>query len=337
MTPCRHRIGFTLIETLVAVGIIGILIGLLLPAVQAAREAARRAQCQNNLHQLGIAINAYHNTNGCYPPVSTVDIQSNNFVYGGFYSMQTRVLPYLGQGVLFNAVNYDTGTWPTDSFYVFPLRSSVMLNQFNLTVLNTSITDFLCPSDSGPFRTGNNYRGNVGLGPNWRTSAEFPDSGNGIFPEIGPIRMSQVPDGLSHTAACSERLEGSGLPRGRMDLDRDMFQMNSIVLSADDLLKACRISARPSNHEIYTSAGKRWFWTGREYTLYTHTQAPNGVVPDCLSGGTLPAMDMSTARSCHPSGVNVLMGDGATRFVSETVSTPVWRAFGTRNGGELVD
>jgi prepilin-type N-terminal cleavage/methylation domain-containing protein/prepilin-type processing-associated H-X9-DG protein len=335
MTRRRGEVGFTLIELLVAIGIISILIALLLPAVQAAREAARRAQCQNNLHQIGIAVQAYHDANGCYPPAVT---QLNRPDYGGYYSIHVRLLPYLEQGMLFNAINFETGTWPTDTFYFGPGLALTILNRPNVTAMNTSLRVFLCPSDAGPFRrTGNNYRGNVGVGPKWGTSAEFPDSGNGIFPEIGPIRMSQVPDGLSHTAAYSERLQGSGHDDGQAVPERDMFQMLGVALTADDLLKACRISARVSNKEIYTSAGMWWFWTGRENTLYNHAQAPNGVVPDCTHGGTLPATDMCTARSRHYGGVNVLMGDGSARFVSETISTAVWRGFGSRNGGELVD
>ena len=95
--------------------------------------------------------------------------------------------------------------------------------------------------------TGNNYRGNAGVGPDWGTSAEFPDSGNGIFPEIGPIRMSQVPDGLSHTAAFSERLRGSGGTTG-LDPQRDIYQATSIYYTADQLLVACQAAAQSPEH-----------------------------------------------------------------------------------------
>ncbi len=83
--------------------------------------------------------------------------------------------------------------------------------------------------------------------------------------------------------------------------------------------------------------GLRWFWTGRDYTLYTHTQNPDGIVPDCAQGGALPIEDMSTARSNHPGGVNAVMCDGSVRFFLKSTSIPVWRAFGTRNCGEIVD
>ncbi|MGC8643129.1 MAG: DUF1559 domain-containing protein, partial [Isosphaeraceae bacterium] len=257
--------------------------------------------------------------------------------YGGYYAVHTRLLPYLDQAPLFNSINFIIGTWPTETFYVQPLVTDSLRNNANLTALNCSLRVFLCPSDSGAFKdTGNNYRGNAGVGPMWGTNAEHPDSGNGLFPEIGPVRISQVSDGLSHTAAFSERLRGSGA-KTNPSTTRDPFRSIDIVLTADDLLKACRVAAQPTNTERYVLSGKRWFWVGKEYTLYNHAQAPNGQIPDCTTGGTLPATGMWTARSWHYGGVNALMGDGSVRFITDSISTAVWRGLGTRNGGELVE
>ena len=336
----KRQSGFSLIELLVVIGILGILIALLLPAVQSAREAARRISCQNNLHQIGLALHAYHGAHGTFPPAST----HNGFRvpdYGGFYSVHTRLLPYLGHRSLYDAINFDTGTWPTNCFEFTPRGSHRNSNVFNATAMHTQIDLFLCPSDGGPFSgTGNSYRGNVGVGSHWATTAEHPDSGNGIFPEAGgPVRMSRVPDGLSHTVAFSERLRGSGRD-GRLSPDRDALDIvdGLFTLTANDLVKACRISARPSN--LGTGAvqsGRWWFWTGRGNTLYNHAQAPNGIIPDCTTGNIVPETDMFTARSWHQGGVNALMADGSLRYVSETIDTPVWRGFGSRNGREPVD
>jgi prepilin-type N-terminal cleavage/methylation domain-containing protein/prepilin-type processing-associated H-X9-DG protein len=326
-----NRDGFTLIETLVAIGIIGILIGLLLPAVQAAREAARRAQCQNNLRQIGIALEGYNTANGCYPIVIT-----NKFPpYLGHFSIHVRLLPYLDQRPLFDAINFDVGTIPPEDTALNPQGKAV--NAPNLTVGGRTLAFFLCPSDGGAFRfAGNNYRGNVGVGPGPMQDAEFRDSGNGFFQELGLTRPSLIPDGLSHTVAFSERLRGSGTKQRPM-AERDFWAVPGAVFLADHLLQACRVAARPHARDVFIHGGRWWFWVGRERTLYTHTQSPNGRVPDCLWPQMVAAAGMTTARSWHRGGVNALMGDGSQRFVPDSINQSVWRALGTRNGGELVD
>jgi prepilin-type N-terminal cleavage/methylation domain-containing protein/prepilin-type processing-associated H-X9-DG protein len=327
--------GFTLIELLAVTGIIGVLVGLLMPAVQQAREAARRAACQNNLRQIGIAVQHYHEAWECLPP-SFVD--SPDPEYGGYYAIHTSLLPAIEQIHLFNAINFETGTWPTDSFDYYPTNILRSRNAVNSTVMESKVALWLCPSDGGGVAaTGNNYRGNAGVGPAYGTNAEHPDSGNGVFPEIGAIRIAFITDGLSHTAMFSERLRGTG-NRTRLSPTRDMFKLRAFVLTADDLLLGCRVAARPSAlGDGYVLAGKRWFWTGREHTLYTHAQSPNGRVPDCTLGNALPHGEMSTARSNHNGGVNALMADGSVRFVLDSIQTEVWRGLGTRAGNELVD
>lgn len=328
----RSRSAFTLIELLIVIGIIGVLIGLLLPAVQQAREAARKAQCANNLRQIGIAIQSYETTHRMLPPAVTYrnDVPD----YGGWFSIHVQVLPYLDQRPLYDSINFQIGVWPMDGFPVSDSRSRN--NVFNTTAIHTSLSLLLCPSDAGAFpTTGNNYRGNAGIGPEFGPNAEHPESGNGLFPEIGRVRSSQIPDGLSHTAAVSERLQGSG-SSGAIDRDRDAFQFNYIAYSPDDIIKACAIAARPG-HSGDTALGKWWFFTGKEFTLYNHAQVPNGRIPDCTLGWSIPATGMFSARSWHHGGVNVLMGDGSTRFVSEGIHQAVWRGLGSRNGGELVD
>lgn len=94
------RPGFTVVELLVVIGIVSILMALLLPAAQAAREAARRARCQNNLRQLGLALQSYHGSYNCFPPSTNVVNYSAGSFYYGFYSVQSRLLPYLEQQAL---------------------------------------------------------------------------------------------------------------------------------------------------------------------------------------------------------------------------------------------
>lgn len=91
------RTALALIEVLMVIGVLGVLMGLALPAAQSAREAARRVRCQNNLRQIGLALHQYHDAYTCYPVVCTnlYDVPSDRFVYRGFYSVHSRLLPYL--------------------------------------------------------------------------------------------------------------------------------------------------------------------------------------------------------------------------------------------------
>jgi prepilin-type N-terminal cleavage/methylation domain-containing protein/prepilin-type processing-associated H-X9-DG protein len=336
---CRSG-GFTLIELIVVIGIICILMAISLPAVQSAREAVRRAQCQNNLRQIGLALHSYHDANDCFPLGYTYvhDTSKKEFTYLAFFSIHVRLLPYLEQSALYDSVNFTAGTIPFETFQGPQLRPQELAgNATQATVYQTTVRLFLCPSDGGNFaRAGNNYRANDGVGPWNLMSAEFPDSGNGLFESLRLTRASSVPDGLSHTAAFSERLRGSGDDQ-RLVPERDYWPKPGLTLTADQLVQGCRIAARSVLTEGFIHSGRWWFWTGRERTLYTHTQPPNGTVPDCISGAFRTAPGMVTARSLHPGGVNLLMADGSLRFVSENIDTAVWRGLGTRNGAELVD
>lgn len=333
------RLAFTLIEALAVIGVLCILLALSLPAVQSAREASRRATCANNLRQIGLALHSYSGALGCFPSAVTSADQGQGHIYFGLFSPHCRLLAYLDQRALYNAVNFEVGTWPEDSYYAAPSSLSVERNRCNRTVYHTSLTVFLCPSDGGPFReAGTNYRGNAGVGPSFSTWAECPDSGNGVFPELDTIRLSQVVDGLSHTVAFSERVRGSGRSQGPYHPERDLLKRYGIANTADQILLACQVAAHNSNPmDGYSASGKWWFWTGRERTLYIHAQAPNGIVPDCTYGGIVPAIDMATARSRHPGGVHALMADGSVRFVGDSIDQGIWRGLGSRNGRELVE
>jgi prepilin-type N-terminal cleavage/methylation domain-containing protein len=148
--PRAARRGFALIELMVALAIISILIALLLPAVQAAREAARRARCQNNLRQIGLALHAYSDTNGCFPVLSTrAWIRPERRIYEGTFSVHVRLLPHLEQGPLFASINFDVGTVPPDTFNVDPTEAEWAMIAVNATAYRTQVATFLCPTDAG--------------------------------------------------------------------------------------------------------------------------------------------------------------------------------------------
>jgi prepilin-type N-terminal cleavage/methylation domain-containing protein len=135
--------GFTLIELLVVIAIIAVLVALLLPAVQAAREAGRRAQCVNNLKQIGIALHGYHDVHGTLPiavqEYQGWDTSCNSFPR--YHSMFTAILPYVEQAAVFNAVNFAFGSGAP-----FP-QNGVVPGQIQATALQARIATFICPSE----------------------------------------------------------------------------------------------------------------------------------------------------------------------------------------------
>src|ERR1700678_4178526 len=130
LSPMRSRSAFTLIELLVVIAIIAVLIALLLPAVQAAREAARRAQCTNNLKQLGLSVHNYHQQTNALP-AENMFLGSTGSTWGWNASWAVFMLPNIEQGPLYNAYNFAQGP---DSPY-------------NSTVSYSAISVLLCPSD----------------------------------------------------------------------------------------------------------------------------------------------------------------------------------------------
>jgi prepilin-type N-terminal cleavage/methylation domain-containing protein/prepilin-type processing-associated H-X9-DG protein len=233
-----HR-GFTLIELLVVIAIIAVLIALLLPAVQSAREAARRAQCTNNMKQIGLAVNNYENTNGAIPP-SAVLSSIQNFQDQG---VLCRILPYLEQNADYNSINFNygvRGVWIVNGVWgnawnAPPMDESVWAGDWgrsNATANIAYVQAFLCPSD--PNNGGNNqffingqqrlicttdYYWNVGLsrffnggyvnGPSYSPGALDNNILNGGQCASKVIKMASFIDGTSNTAVLSESVQSN--------------------------------------------------------------------------------------------------------------------------------
>lgn len=323
----RKRFGFTLLELLAVIAIIGILVALLLPAIQGVRSQARKSRCANHLKQIGIALQNYHEIYRMFPKFGFTAKQSKVIPVG--IAPHVALLPYLDHQQLFDTINFECGDWK-------PGREP---RPELTTAIRTKIAVFLCPADTlGRDLSGTNYRGNLGIGPEWHTSVETPDSGNGFF-QFRPVRAEMIIDGLSKTIAFSERLVGPG-ELSPPSPERDLSELSGAEMpasrTADWALQWCRVKAL-ENFPIYRDAGATWFRAERLDNGYCHAQSPNGEIPDGIFPLANMSMGIVTARSNHWGGVNAGAGDGAVHFISENIDRQVWRSLGSRNGQEVFE
>ncbi|MFO0875808.1 MAG: DUF1559 domain-containing protein [Gemmataceae bacterium] len=302
-----QRRAFTLIELLVVIAIIAILIGLLLPAVQKVREAASRMKCQNNLKQLGLALHSYEGTYQSFP-------QARN-AWPLVHSGLSRLLPFVEQENLQRLCDYST-----------PPTSAT-----NLQASQTRVPLFLCPSDPGNGQVagqpdfGTNYVSNNGSGT---LGFGLIASGDGLFTQ-SPVRHADVMDGTSNTAAFSESILGNGqVPASAAAADPRLVVLE--VPGGNDPTPAACDGASGT---FSGRRGAKWIDGHYGNTLYNHYYTPNPRTWDCGNGSHNKGL--STARSYHVGGVNLLLCDGSVRFISNAVQLTPWRALSTRAGGEV--
>jgi prepilin-type N-terminal cleavage/methylation domain-containing protein/prepilin-type processing-associated H-X9-DG protein len=368
-----RRGGFTLIELLVVIAIIGVLIALLLPAVQAAREAARRAQCTNNMKQLGLAMANYHDSNNCYPSskifqAGVLPCTDTNYGNGCQNTPWfTLMLPFFEQQPLYNALNFAVGMEG-------PMTPNGPIAYFiNATVPTTKIGLFQCPSDNqqtlnlqavlGPVLgsgvpaltiTKGNYVVNWGntdygqgvhdsyFSPGLHLASPFGLNASGTGPSL--VTAASVTDGLSNTMFMSEVLQGAPDDiRGTLWVDNP---------GAGSYMTRFT----PNGYVDYVPLIPPWSTSGAAQVgdnmdnLPTFGSSAPGTSPaqpgslcDSQPGQGLACYSQgkdggcfSGARSRHPGGVNTLFGDGSVHFIKNAINPMSWIQLGSMSAGEVL-
>jgi prepilin-type N-terminal cleavage/methylation domain-containing protein len=325
------RGGFSLVELLVVMAIVGVLATLLLSAVQAARASARRIQCVNHLRQIGIALNGFESALGHFPSGAISQAMPGDpTVPHNFYrwSALAQITPYLEQQATFESLDMSLPLYGRDFQVTEKNRPGVAL----------LVPDFLCPSDGGRRVSDlfgpTNYAACAGTG----RDGGSPFDADGVFYINSRTRVRAVKDGLSRTVAMSESLLGRELDKATPREAADPRYAYVFAKSAPLTLDSCRASS------FWNYTERRGFsWANGEYRsgLYNHFGTPNTPEFDCVAARVFgppsviyTAYGWRAARSLHLGGVNVLMLDASVSFVADDIQPSSWQAMATRAGLE---
>jgi len=324
-TPVHRRSrAFTLVELLVVIAIIGTLVGLLLPAVQAAREAARRSSCQNNMKQMGLALLNYESAKKKYPPIC----QISSTQISDSFSAQAYLLPFIEQGNVANLIDFS--------------KSFTQQQQ----VAGVRIPTFICPSEvkdiantSVPGITHQPINYGASCGTWFQFDPASKQTGNGSFAVNMQMKQQDFVDGTSKSVGFAEVKAYQACIRDGLNPS----SLNAPIPNTPaDVIALGGTATADIGHT-------QWVNGIILHAGMSHTFPPNTAIPMTINGKTVdcdftssrlgltitsPTYTVFTSRSYHPAGVGVTMMDGSVQSVGSDIDVNVWRALGTRAGGE---
>ncbi len=323
--------GFTLVELLVVIGIVGLLVALLLPAVQSARSAARNASCKNNLRQLGLAAQNYVSVHRHFPAATTSkpypdDVNTPWTFYR--WSALALLSPHMENSDVVGAIDLSIPLYGSD----------LSIRPEHTSAVRLLVPEFLCPSDEGRPNTPEFAPTNYALCTGSGVDGGAPHETDGLCFENSSVTPAGVEDGLSHTALASESILG---PSDGFESDGHDPQYDYKFLTRAPLNEARCTATQQWN----VNDPRGFAWVNGEYrcAMYNHYLTPNSTTYDCMGVVVFGSPEVRfrpygwrAARSRHAGGVNTLMADGAVTFHTDNVEAAVWQAMATRNGGETV-
>ncbi len=312
--------GFTLVELLAVVAIIGVLVGLLLPAVQVARESARRSTCSNNMKQLALACHNFLDGKKVLPSATLCEPS---------HSWKLAILPFIEQ-------NDMVGSWIRDPAALWYLEPQFIHAKKQLPVLK-------CPSDTEIYLGFLNgaYSSTGNWGPSWKLGVSNYGEMMGSSAQMGGLRTPCTGAAITDQAAdLPNGIFAAGVSRRVADITDGL---SKTVMLAEI------IPQYPSNSGYPTCTADRLTWrthphgwthAGAEYGTGLNAQStPNSTTVDCLAdtgsmSKVVQVQGRMAARSFHAGGVFVAMGDASVQFVTDSIALNVWQSLATRAGGE---